>query len=264
MLRIFIFVLLSFVCTVSQIRDASAAPQVLAAIPMGEPIQLECHDSICEVALSAICLQPRRPLPTSGTPYKIHIDDLGAIALLGRSADGRVINLPTSLLKAASYRGQTAVRIFIDSAILEQEKLNSITVNFDRMIVLVPAPKEDDSAPQTAADLKTAVTEVRRNGQAWAHLNSNSMTVAQITMRITNSLPKMGWVSNVEANRLFLLAAGKKKSLSPRVFESAHQLMALCLRRSEITPVRVCLGEFHDQIMLGLNGRYWSGLNPGS
>ena len=244
MTRLSILVLMGLVFAMGNVGEASAAPQILAAVPVGGPLKLACHGTICEAEFSAICLQPRRRLPAGGVPYKVLAEDLGSVALTGYATDGQAVALPSTLLKVASHRGQTAVRFFVEKDILEHRNLRSVSVDFDRMIVIVPVPAEDGSAPQTTADIVEAVSGIRRFGQVWAEINADNMTVARITVRVGNGLPRAGPVSNAESDRLLGLAVGHETAISPRALDSSRQLVALCQRRSQYTPMRICLGEF--------------------
>ena len=264
MTRISILALIGLIFAMGNVREASASPQILAAMPVGGPLDLVCHDSICEAELSAICLQPRRPLPPRGTPYKVLAEDLGAVALLGRTTDGRTVALPSSLLKIASQRGQSAVRFFVEKDVLEKRSLQSISINFDRMIALLPVPAEDDLEPQTTTDVAEAVSGMQQIGQIWTEFNADNMAVARITVRVGNGLPRAGSVSNAESDQLLRLAVGHETAISPDALDSSRQMVALCQRRSQYTPMRICLGDIHDQIMRNLNGSYWSALAPGS
>ena len=264
MTRLSILVLLGFIFTLGNVREASAAPQILAAVPVGGPLELVCHDTICEAEFSAICLQPTRRQPVRGTPYEVLAEDLGSVTLSGHTTDGRKVTLPSELLRVASHRDQTAVRFFVEKDVLEQRGLRSVSVDFDRMIALLPLPVEDGSAPQTTADIAKAVSEVRQFGPVWAEINGDNMTVARIAVRIGNGLPRIGSVPNAESDRLLRLAVGHETAISPSVLKSARKFVALCQRRSNITPMRSCLEAIHDQVMRSLNGKYWSATSPNS
>lgn len=264
MARLSIFVLVGLIFALGNVRGASADPQILAAVPVGGPLELACQDGICEAEFSAICLQPERHLPARGTPYKVHVADLGSVALSGYTVDGRTVALPSTLLKVESQRGQTAVRVFVDKQVLEQRGLRSVSVEFDRMIALLPEPEKDGSAPQTTADIAEAVSGIQRVGDVWTEYNADNMAVARIAVRVANGLPKAGSVSNAESDKLLRLAVHNETAISPDALDSSHRLVALCQRRARYTPMRVCLGDIHDQIMRSLNGKYWSALAPGS
>ena len=132
------------------------------------------------------------------------------------------------------------------------------------MVALLPAPTDDGSAPQTTADIAEAVSEVRQFGPVWAELNGDNLSVARIAVRIGNGLPRTGSVPNAESDRLLRLALSHETAMSPGVLKSARKFVALCQRRSKITPMRSCLEGIHDQVMRSLNGKYWSATSPNS
>ena len=264
MTRISVLVLLCLVFTMTNAREVHADPQVLAAVPAGEPLEFVCSEATCEVELSTICLQPDRHLPSPGTTYKVIEGDLGSIAFSGRSADGGTVTLDSSLLKVESHRSQTAIHVSVGRKVLEHKGLLSASVDFDRPIALLPQPAQDGSVPQSPAEIAKAVDGIRRFGQIWADDNADNMTVARITVRMANRLPLSGFVPNTTSDQLLRRALGQETAISPRALESSRRLVALCQRRSQYTSMRKCLADFHDQIMRSLNGRYWSILDLGS
>jgi len=264
MTRFSILALLSFVFFMTNGRDVYAEPQVLAAVPVGEPLELVCSEKTCEVEFSAICLQPDRHLPSPGTTYKVIEGDRGSIVFSGRSANGGTVTLDSSLLMVASHRGQTAIRLSVPRKLLEDKGLLSVSVDFDRPIALLPQPTQDGSAPQSPAEIAKAVDGIRRFGQIWADDNADNMSVARLTVRMANRLPPSGFVPNTTSDRLLQHALGQETAISPRALGSSRRLVALCQRRSQYTTMRKCLADFHDQIMRSLNGRYWSILDLGS
>jgi len=264
MTRFPILALLSLVFVLTQGREVYADPQILAAVPVGEPLEFVCSETTCEVEFSAICLQPDRHLPSPGTAYKVIEGDLGSITFSGRTAGGGTVALDSGLLKVASNRGQTAIRLSVAKKILEHKGLLSVAVDFDRPIALLPQPAQDGSMPQSTAEIAKAVDGIRRFGQIWANDNSDNMTVARITVRMANRLPPSGFVSNTTSDQLLQHALARETAISTRALESSRQLVALCQRRSQYTAMRKCLADFHDQIMRSLNGRYWSILDLSS
>jgi hypothetical protein len=264
MTRFSMLALLCFVFVMTNGREVYADPQVLAAVPVGEPLELVCNETTCEVEFSAICLQPDRHLPSPGTSYKVIEGDLGSITFSGRSIEGGTVTLDSSLLKVVSHRGQTAIRMSVARKLLEHKELLSVSVDFNRPITLLPQPAQDGSVPQSTAEIAKAVDGIRRFGQIWADDNADNMTVARITVRMANRLPPSGFVPNTTSDQLLQHALGQETAISPRALESSRRLVALCQRRSQYTAMRKCLADFHDQIMRSLNGRYWSILDLGS
>ncbi len=264
MKRIAVMVLLGFVVVIGTVRIASAAPQVLAALPVGEPYKLVCHNGVCGAEFSAICLQPKRPAPASHTPYRVLAKDMKFLKLTGLRADGTVATLPASALKVASLRSQTSVRFFLDEDVLEKRQLQSVSVGFDHMITLLPAPEEDDGLKQTVADIAEASAGVERVSESWVEINADNVSIARVTVRISNELPNSGSITKDMSDDLMERAISSETTSSETALDSARQLVGNCQRRSRFMPLRRCLEEYHDQIMLGLNGKYWSALKPGS
>jgi len=264
MTRLSILVFLGYVFTLGNVGAASASPQILAAVPVGGPLELMCHDGVCETEFSAICLQPGRRAPQRGTPYRIHTADIGSIVLAGYTATGESVALPSSLLHVASLRGQTAIRFFVEQKVLNRRGVRSVSIELNRMIALIPEPQDDGASPQTTAEIVEAVSGVEKIAHIWAKYNSNNMSVTRIAVRVSNSLPMTGGVSNTQSDRMLKLAAAQDPNISPEALETSRRMVALCQRRSHFTPMRNCLGEIHDQIMRNLNISYWAALEAGS
>jgi len=263
LMRLPLLALFGFVFVLGNAQVAFAAPQVLAALPMGEKHRLICDDGVCGVEVSAICLQPRRPAPTSHTPYRVRAEDADAVRLTGLTADGRVVALPAAMLKISSLRSQTSVRFFMNKDVLEQSGLHAVSIGIERMIALLPEPLDGDT-PQTVEDIAAASSGMHRVGAAWAEMYANNLAIARITARVGNELPKSGGDTTALSNQLMDRAFGYEANLSAGVLGSARRLVKVCQRRSRFMPMRGCLEEYHDQIMLGLNGKYWSALKPAS
>ena len=267
MARYSIIFLIGFVFTIGQVPVASvtfAAPQILAAIPVGGALELKCDNHVCGAEVSAICLQPNRQPPARGTLYTVFAKDLSAIVVTGLTADGQKISLPSALLKVAGYRGQTAVRFFVEKKVLERRGLQIISVDFERMVTLIPVPTVADSTPQDTADINHAISGIRRVGSTWTTANADNLAIARVATRVANGLPQKRKAPRELTDRLLKSALQREKTLSSGALGSTHHMAAVCGHRARFTPVRRCLGEFHDQIMLGLNGKYWLALRPGS
>jgi hypothetical protein len=171
--------------------------------------------------------------------------------------------LPDSLLKISSVRSQTTVRFSVAQRILEEKQLRSVSLGLDRMVTLVPEPDKKDLAPQTAGDISHAVAGVRRIGKMWETGNADNMIIARLTDRIVNVLSD-NTDEIPDIGQVMLAAVADEPTASKAAVDSARRLLAVCQRRSRFSKLQGCLEEFHDQIMLGLNGKFWSALIPGS
>jgi len=264
MIRITVLALLGVILALGHARTASASPQVLAALPVGEPYQLICHDGICDAEFSAICLQPKRPAPASHTSYQVLAEDLKHLKLTGLTTDGKTVALPATALGIASLRSQTSVRFYVNEDVLEQRQLQSVSVGLERMVALLPMPLDDGTAPQTPDEIADASAGIERIGKPWAEVNADNLSIARVTVRISNELPQSDDVTKEQSDQFIERAIGSESGMSAAASESARQLVGNCQKRSRFMPIRGCLEDYHDQIMLGLNGKYWSALKPGS
>ncbi len=264
MIRLSFVVVFGVFFTIANVDISVAAPQVLAAVPVDEPYILKCHDGVCDAEFSAICLQPKRKAPTSETAYQVFADDSSAVRLTGITKQGLSVDLPSELLTVSSVRSQTTIRFTLDRSILKTRQLRSVSLGLDRMVTLLPVPTKDDANPQTSADIHHAVAGVRRIGKKWGDANVDNMMIARITDRIGNMLSAHPSGATDDIDQLVRTAVMAEPEMSAEAIDSARRLVAVCQRRSRFSKMRGCLEEFHDQIMLGLNGKYWSALIPGS
>jgi hypothetical protein len=254
----------SLLCFVSQTNSAIASPQVLAAVPTGKPVELVCRDSVCSAELTTICLQPSRSVPLLGTPYLIHSKHAAAVTLHGHAAGKQTIPLPSSLIKVKSKRGQTAVTFYVPRKILGQRQLQSISISIGRMVALVPLATKTGTATQSQREVAVATAGLRQIGKSWRMTNSDNLTIARITSRMRNALVGAVLPSPKTINQLLQVALEQENSIPEQTLQSSRGLVAVCQRRARISIVSQCLADYHDQIMLGVNGKYWSTLKSGS
>jgi len=263
MMRTCIFLIAGMIVSGGVVGSASADPQLLAAVPSGGPLEMVCDDQTCEAEFSAICLQSERSFPVKGTPYKVMLKDVGAIALLGQTSGGKDIKLSSGLVRVKSQRSHTAVRFYVERDQLPRTDIKSITVNFNRLIALFPVGTEADSNPQTAADITTATQGISRAAAFWIEINADRVAVARIASRMSNGLPDAGIVSSDKSDRIWRTVVDQETGLSPKARAGSRDLISDCQQRTDIT-LHHCLNYRHDQVMRDLNIRYWNLLKPGS
>lgn len=255
---------LSLLCLVSQTSSAIANPQVLAALPTGKPVELVCRDNVCSAELSTICLQPSRSVPPLGTPYLIHSRHAAVVTLHGHVAGKQTISLPSDLIKAKSRRGQTAVTFYVSRKILERRGLQSVSISIGRMAALVPIATRTASDTQSKRETAVVAAQLRRTEEIWTMANADNLTIARVTSRMRNALIGVISPAPTTINRHLHRALEKETSISEQTLQSTRGLVAVCQRRARISIVSQCLADYHDQIMLGVNGKYWSTLKSGS
>jgi len=254
----------SLLCFVSHTNSAIANPQVLAAMPTGKPVELVCRGNVCSAELSTICLQPSRSVPPLGTPYLIHSKHAAAVTLHGHAAGRRTISLPSFLIKAKSKRGQTAVTFQVPRKILEKRGLQSVSISIGRMVALIPLATKNGTATQSQREVEVATAGLRQIGESWRMTNSDNLTIARITSRIRNALVGTVSPSPKTINQLLQDALERENSIPEQILQSSRGLVAVCQRRAQISIVSQCLADYHDQIMIGVNSKFWSTLKSGS
>ena len=233
-------------------------------MPTGKPVELVCRGSVCSAELSTICLQPSRSVPLLGTPYLIHSKHAAAVTLHGHAAGRRTSSLPSFLIKATSKRGQTAVTFHVPRKILEKRGLQSVSISIGRMVALIPLATKNGTAIQSQREVAVATAGLRQIGESWRTTNSDNLTIARITSRIRNALVGAVSPSPKTINQLLQVALEREKTIPEQVLQSSRGLVAVCQRRALISIVSQCLADYHDQIMLGVNSKYWSTLKSGS
>ena len=130
-----------------------APPQIVAAVPTGEEVELTCADGGCSAEFSTICLQQSRTPPSRDTAYGLHGPERAAIAFTGTRRDGSEVALAPELLRFDSFRGHSAFKFSVPSALLKKRGLTRLTVKVERLAMLPPVPEAGDPKPQTAAKI---------------------------------------------------------------------------------------------------------------
>ncbi|HIN21438.1 MAG TPA: hypothetical protein EYM71_06280, partial [Rhodospirillales bacterium] len=118
-----------------------APPQIVAAVPTGEEVELICADSGCSAEFSTICLQQSRTPPSRDTAYGLHGSERAAIAFTGTCRDGSEVALAPELLRFDSFRGHSAFKFSVPSALLKKRGLTRLTVKVERLAMLLPVPE---------------------------------------------------------------------------------------------------------------------------
>lgn len=259
---------LSFViAAVLAAGSAWAAPQIVAAVPTGEEVELACADGGCSAEFSTICLQQSRTPPTRDTAYGLHGPERAAVAFTGTRRDGTEVALSPALLRFDSYRGHFAFKFSVPSAFLKDRGLTRLTVKVERLAMLLPVPEAGDPKPQTADEVALALSEVETTGRYWAARNGENMAMARLTNRIINRLPHKGSISTEDSETLWQRALAPEKGLTREPLARNRRYVDYC-RENALSPgsfsMRHCLGNAHDWFLKDLNTDYWKSLKPTS
>ena len=247
--------------------SAYAAPQIVAAVPTGEEVELVCAEGGCSAEFSAICLQQSRIAPSRGTAYALLGPERTAIAFTGTRKDGATVALSPALLSFDSYRGYMAFRFSVPSAFMKDRGLTRLTVKVERLAMLLPVPEAGDPKPQTADDVALALREVETTGRYWAARNGENMAMVRLTSRIINRLPPKGSISAAESEALWQQALAPEKQLTGEPLAWNRRYVDYCRENAMLQgsfPMRRCLGNAHDWFLKDLNTDYWKSLKPTS
>ena len=247
--------------------SAWAAPQIVAAVPTGEEVELACAAGGCSAEFSTICLQQSRIAPSRDTAYGLHGPERTAVAFTGTRRDGTTVALSPELLRFDSLRGHSAFKFSVPSALLKERGLTRLTVKVERLAILLPVPEAGDPKPQTAADVALALSEVKTTGGYWAARNGENMAMVRLTSRIINRLPNKGSISAEESNALWQQALAPEKELTGEPLALNRRYVDYCRENALLPgsfPMRRCLGNAHDWFLKDLNTDYWKSLKPTS
>lgn len=247
--------------------SAWAAPQIVAAVPTGEEVELACAEGGCSAEFSTICLQQSRIAPSRYTAYALHGPERTAVAFTGTRRDGTTVALPPELLRFDSLRGHSAFNFSVPPGFLKERGLTRLTVKVERLVMLLPVPKAGDMKPQTADDVALALSEVKTTGGYWAARNGESMAMVRLTSRIINRLPLKGSISAAESEALWQQALAPEKELTGEALAWNRRYVDYCRENSMLKasfPMRRCLGNAHDWFLKDLNTDYWKSLKPTS
>ncbi len=247
--------------------NAWAAPQIVAAVPTGEEVELACASGNCSAEFSTICLQKSRTPPKRDTAYGLHGPERTAVVFTGTRRDGAKVALSPELLRFDSYRGPSAFRFSVPSAFLKDRGLTRLTVKVERLAMLLPVPEAGDPKPQTADDVTLALREVETTGRYWAARNGENMAMVRLTNRIINRLPLKGSISAEASEILWQQALAPEKELTGEALAWNRRYVDYCRENSLLRgsfPMRRCLGNAHDWFLKDLNTDYWKSLKPTS
>ena len=155
-----------FVAAVLVGGSAYAAPQIVAAIPTVDEVELSCAGGDCMAEFSTICLQQSRMAPSRYTTYGLHGPERTAVAFTGTRRDGATVILSPELLRFDSLRGHSAFKFSVPSRFMKDRGLTRLTVKVERLVMLLPVPEAGDTKPQTADDVALAMRHTPRSSLA--------------------------------------------------------------------------------------------------
>lgn len=244
----------------------NAAPQALALVATHGGTALTCAGGVCSAEFSAFCLQQDRSSPEEGTVY--HREDTGSVRVTGMTQSGNAVALESkAILKFHSLRTHVAVRISIDSTVLAQHGLKSVSVDVGENVTLAPEPVVGDDNPQDEAGLAAVAGPLRAVGSRIVDSNANRMAAARLTSRLINDLEANDLPNSDVAQSLWKRSVGEDLQASATAQGMARGALNMCQFAVEIrgiSNIKGCLQQHHDNFVYYLNANYWKAVGAGT
>lgn len=277
------FVAATFLGAFGYVGAAAAAPQVLMVVTPSDEMPLICENGLCSTEVAAICLQPDRSNPQRGKGYSVRqstaeirgarstrVED--TITLVGRDAVGRETVLPAaSLLRINAERDHYAVTLSVDEAVMHQKGLTELAVRVTGNVLFFPDAEKNDPKPQTASDIEIAKTTQRNTAERVLAKHSDELTGARMVRHAINALPRDR--ASSEAERVAARETAMRAPGSANAVAYAKDAFFACRSVTDHTVIkrydsrysyRACLGVMHDDLIDGVNKKYWDALKAGS
>ncbi len=245
---------------------ASAAPQILAALPVQSGIKLTCAEGVCAAELSTYCLQRERPAPSMGTAYVPASDEQFTLVLTADS--GKEVRVPASQhMTFVEHRGFMAV-----AASIEMGRLRALGATDAKLVVwegasLIPVAEPNDPNPLTEDEIAFVTDSLRDHGQRIVDETPKAAT-AQMLAKLNAALPAAGPVTSNSFDTMWMQSIGDELPLpsSGPALSGAREAFDDCIGGNtaySVGGLKRCLEYQHDDLIRNLNIEYWQS-QPGS
>ncbi len=246
---------------------AGAAPQSLALVATGTPVELKCDGNGCSAEFSAFCLQLDRSSPNPETPYLLTAKS--SIVVKATTIDGREISLAAHQdLRFRAPRGYTAIRIELAPGVMKRHRLTQVRVDIDENATLAPKVVPGDDNPVSKEELATVEDALRPLGSTLVDQNSERMAAARVTNRMINLLPRINSDPAIAKRQWHLMISkarqGGLSAMATRYAQNAYDLCEFYAERSISRDLRRCMQGQHDSLIHFLNADYWKAIETGS
>lgn len=245
---------------------AHAAPQILAALPVENGIELNCADGLCAAQLSTYCLQRERPAPSMGAAYVPARPEHFTLVLNG--ADGTEVRVPAGEhMVFLENRGFMSV-----AASVEIGRLKTLGATRARLVVwpgasLIPVAEVNDPDPLTAEEIAYVTDSLRTHGEDMVDSRTSAHS-AQLLAKLNAALPAEGQVTANSFDGMWqdaigddvpLPGAGPALNGARKAYEGCYGGKATYM----FGGLKRCLEFQHDDMIRNLNIDYWQS-QPGS
>ncbi|MEQ8664922.1 MAG: hypothetical protein RIC16_04280 [Rhodospirillales bacterium] len=244
--------------------SAAAAPQILAVAQSDQPLEFRCEDGVCEVEMSAMCLQEARRYPDSQTVYKPFDDQ--SFTLVVRADDGterRIVAGDNVTIR--SKRSFTAIRITMAEETLAALGGTNAAVHVSGGASLVPEAVAGDFYPQTEADIARATGPLRQLAAGWLDAGGDRAQASRLLSAAINAMPHDFKSSEAVYEAAWTEAeSGKATAMTDEALAKARLIYDRCHQTAIYGNYRQCLEKGHDSMMYRMNIEYWDAVKTGS
>ena len=240
---------------------ATAAPQILAALPSESGISFACAEGLCVAGLSTYCLQRDRPAPEFGAAYEP--SDPGAFTLVVTDASGAERRLGAAdHVSFVEGRGFTVISARVPAETLARLGAVSARMEIAANASLLPVAVIGDPDPLTPDEIAMTVGPLRRLGARVVDSTPDA-AAAGVIGALANASPRYGTVAPDRREPLWRQVTGGNR---PAGAQSPGQALArstydLCLAAYDghaAFSFRSCLETRHDALLRDLSVKYWN------
>ncbi len=240
---------------------ASAAPQILAALPSESGIPFTCAEGLCVADLSTYCLQRDRPAPEFGAAYEP--SDPGAFTLVVTDASGAVRRLGAAdHVSFVEGRGFTAISARVAAEALARLGAVSARMEIEPNASLLPVAVIGDPDPLTPEEIARTVGPMRRLGARVVD-SSPKAKAAGVIGALANASPRRGTVEPDRREPLWRQVTGGDRTAGAQspgqaLARSAYDGCLAAYDGHEAFSFRGCLEGRHDALLRDLSVEYWN------
>ena len=240
---------------------ASAAPQILAALPSESGISFTCAEGVCVADLSTYCLQRDRAAPEFGAAYEP--SDPGAFTLVVTDASGAERRLGAAdHVSFVEGRGFTAISARVAAEALTRLGAVSARMEIAANASLLPVAVIGDPDPLTPEEIARTVGPLRHLGARVVD-SSPEAEAAGVIGALANASPRRGTVEPDRREPLWRQvtggnwAAGAQSPGQARA-RSVYDGCLAAYDGHEAFSFRSCLETRHDALLRDLSVEYWN------
>ena len=243
---------------------AHAAPQILAVAASNAPLPFHCENGVCEVEVSAMCLQENRRFPDPHTVYTPHDDQSFTLVYTNEEGEEQRV-VAGDLLTIRSKRSFTAVRVVVPESALGSLGAGELSLHVAGGASLIPQAVDGDFYPQTAVEITRATGPYRDQAAGWLDSGDDRAEASRLVSQVLNELPNEYRMPQSTYEAAWATAEDQRREImTSGALEHARAIYNQCLETSLHGDYRRCLEKGHDATLYRMNVEYWDSLKAGS